>query len=176
MLRKICATVVVILASMASVASNAQTILEPTSLNSVVYLDTTSEPKIVPLEVQTGAVVKKARAFGFGGASVTGSVPGNTSSIQLPSGQSHIFAVRLVQGVDPSKYTLYKMEPTGSSREVMLSNAYVVGAEGGMGTVRYETQQLGASSYKLVIAPNLPPGEYGFTAKDSPNVFLFSLK
>jgi hypothetical protein len=175
MLRKFCSAGVVILACMASVASHAQTILEPTSLNSVVYLDTASE-KIVPLEVQTGAVVKKARAFGFGGASVTGSVPGNTSSIQLPSGQSHIFAVRLVQGVDPSKYTLYKMEPTGGSREVMLSNAYVVGAEGGMGTVRYETQQLGASSYKLVIAPNLPPGEYGFTAKDSPNVFLFALK
>ena len=175
MLRKFCSTVVVIFAGMTSLASNAQTVLEPTSLNSVVYLDTTSE-KIVPLEVQTGSVVKKARALGFGGASVTGSVPGNSSTVQLQSGRPHSFGVRVAQGIDPSKYTLYKMEQTGSSREVMLSNAYVVGAEGGMGTVRYETQQLGTSSYKFVIAPTLPPGEYGFTAKDSPDVFLFALK
>jgi hypothetical protein len=174
MWNKFCSAAAIIFASAICLPAVADVVLEPTSFNSVVYLDVAAA-KVVPLEVQTGAVTKKARALGFGGASVVGTVPGNSSPIRLQSGQAHSFGVRLVQGIDPSKYTLYKMEPTGSSREVMLQNSYVVGGEAGMGTVRFEIQPLGTASYKLVIGANLPAGEYGFTSKDSPDVFLFSL-
>lgn len=155
--------------------ARAQSVLEPDNFNAVVYLDTASG-KVVPLERETASESTKLRALGFGGAKQVASVPGSSSPVRFPAGQSHTFAVRLAQGADPGKFHLYKFASTGNAREVVLTNAYVVGAKAGMGTVHFDTSTLGTTSFKFVTESNLPPGEYGFSANDSQDVYCFSLK
>ncbi len=153
---------------------------EPDTFNVVVYIDPISG-KFVPLERQTAVVSIKSRAFGLGGVKEVGSVSGTSSPVQFSAGVAHQFAVRMFQGADPNKFRLFKFSQTSNGREVILMSGGMAfnpahDLKIGTGTVHFDASVLGPSSFKFSTDATLPAGEYGFSAQDPPEVYLFSLK
>ena len=146
---------------------------EPQFLNVVVYLQPTG--KTISLERQTASVQTNKIALGFGGAKQIASVAGSKSTVQLTTGEVHEFAVKLPSGIDPSKFELFKLDSVEDHREVVLGQVGYISKGSGMGRAPFDIASFG-SSYKFITAASLPPGEYGFSANDSQDMYCFENK
>lgn len=149
-------------------------VVEPQIIGVVYYFDSANN-KLVDLERQTAKVKGKVKAFGFGGAKSIAELKGTKSSVRLIANQPLEFVLQLANGVDPNKVELYIFEIKKDKREAILGKATMLSAEAGNGRIQINVMKHGQSSYKIVAAKNLAPGEYAFSATESYDVFCFGV-
>jgi hypothetical protein len=152
--------------------SSAKTVSQPEVINVVYHID--APGKLRQLERQSADTGAHAGIFH---ASAKASIDGESSPIKLQAGRIHEFEVQLANGADPSKFHLFLFDSKNGKREVTVAKAsgFTRSTQSGMGTVLFDIAKVSDTVYRFVLGANTPPGEYGFSATDSQEVFAFSL-
>ena len=102
---------------------------------------------------------------------------GAKSAFRPEARRTFEFVIRLPAGIDPGKFRLYRWDVKANTRELILQE------QGGVlrrvksdpSVVLLQVTQYGPTSYKLTVSTELLPGEYGFSATDSQDVFTFGI-
>src|SRR5580704_16010189 len=151
-------------------------VLEPENIGVVVYLDS-AHNSLLDLEAQTITTKTKIKALGYGGAKSTAEIPGDKSPVRLSADQKLEFVVSLANGVDPKQLTLHRFDKAKDKRQVLLAKATMFGGSAHAGSIRVNILRHGQSSYRLIPAEPLLPGEYGFTfaISGSTDIFCFGV-
>ncbi len=123
---------------------------------------------LAPLERAQGYEVRVSSLYG---TVPTWRVPGARSPVRIRSGDPPIFLVRLPRGADPYKYELIAFEVKGGERRTRPNMRTRNRPE----PIQIYITRAGESSYALTLPPNLQPGEYSFSPRDSNDVFCFGI-
>lgn len=149
-------------------------VVEPQTIGVIYHLNPSSQ-MLAELERQTAKTKTKVRALGFGGAKSVAEIKGEQSTLRLKSGPKPEFVVQLANGVDPNKIQLYLFEVKDGKRQVLVGSATMFGGKSGPGPIKVNVTRHGQYSYKFSPVDDLIPGEYGFNAGDSNDVFSFAV-
>jgi hypothetical protein len=142
---------------------------EPEALGIVYHLDPSSGT-LTPLERQVAKVILGApRLFG-GRDAASGEISGEKSPLRFSTDQKPEFVVRLAAGVDPNKFVLYLLQHKKGKRAIRYGTS---GQPEGETPCR--VTKFGEFSYKIMPDQDLSPGEYGFSPRDSNDVFAFGV-
>lgn len=174
MSRLIASLIVLLLFSCSFVIAQEIKVVEPQVIGIIYYFDSANN-KLVDLQRETARVKGKVKALGLGGAKSIAELKGTKSSVRLSANQPLEFVIQLANGVDPNRVQLYLFEIKKDKRESILGKETMLSSEAGTGRIQINVMKHGQSSYKIVAAKNLIPGEYAFSVNDSYDAFSFGV-
>lgn len=151
---------------------------EPEYIGVFMFLDT-AKGELKPLERSTPETKAKVKALGLGGAEGFLEFPGEKSTIRFKSTQDLVFIVRVgSQQVDPQTIIqFFVLESKKGKRRLQMAK-YGLG-KGGSTTsksaISFNVAKYGESSYKVVPANPLSPGEYVLSGHGTQDGFCFGI-
>ncbi len=159
-------------------AQQSQKILEPEYIGVFFYLN---EGKLVALERQSAESKLKIKAMGFGGGESILQIKGEQSNVRFKADQKVEFVVRVSsQSTDPvSIIQFYRFESKKGMRRLSIAKAGTMGMGAksivNQNAVSFNAAKYGESSFKIVPANALLPGEYCFSGAASQDGFCFGI-
>lgn len=135
----------------------------------------------LPLERATGVQQTRVRGFGFGGAEVHYSFPGDSSPVRFKAGQPLEFLLRVAaQDHDPQSLIQFvALKQVNGERVLPMANANMFRSTSTQHDQDrpFTATKYGTSFFKIVPNEPLAPGEYGLATTDNPapTGFLFGV-
>lgn len=157
--------VVILSLSLISFAQAATKTVEPEYIGVFVALNR-STGALIELERHTASQHTKLKALGFGGGEGYGEIPGERSPIRFQADAIPPFLVKVAsQQADPrSSISLIRWTVTKGARRITLATvgAFGIGSKTGSGEnfLAFNATRYGETSFNIVPAQPLPPGEY----------------
>jgi len=133
------------------------------------------------LERQTPEQKIKVKALGFGGGEGFLQIKGEQSSIRYRANEKIAFVVRVAsQQTDPvSIIQFFRFEPFKGVRRLMLAKVGSIGISSkttaGQSAISFDAAKYGESSFKVVPAYLLTPGEYCLSGPGTADGFCFGI-
>lgn len=161
-------------------AQNVAKVQEPEFIGVFWYLEPQTG-NLTALERQTPETKFKVKALGFGGAESNIRISGEQSPIRFKSNQSLQFVVRVSsQQTDPvSIIQFFRFEPKKGMRQLQMMKvgSMGVGSKSTMNSnaISFNAAKYGDSSFRVVPANALLPGEYCLSGPGSADGFCFGV-
>lgn len=170
-----------LLLSLSVVGQEVKSPVEPEYLGVYHSLDA-GKGSLVALERQSASYSFKMKAMGFGGGKSSIEIKGGKSPVRFKADQEVAFVVRVgSQQIDPASIVQFvKFDAKKDKRVIVISKVGAMGVGGATtnmnaNAVSFNAAKYGDSSFKIVPAAKLPPGEYGLSGAGSNDVFCFGI-
>jgi len=140
-----------------------------------------NEGKLSGLERQKPDTKVKVKGMGFGGAESLLQINGERSPVRFKSDQTLELVVRVTsQATDPmSLIQFFRFEAKKGMRRLQLAKAGSMGMNGkstiNQNAVSFNAVKYGESSFKIVPANDLGPGEYCLSGQGNQDAFCFGI-
>ena len=161
-------------------AQETKKVQEPEYIGVFAFLDPGTS-NLQDLERQTPEAKVKVKAFGYGGAESSMQIKGDRSPIRFKTNQKLEFIVRTAsQQIDPmSLIQLFSFTPNKGMRRLMMAKVGSIGmsskAVTNQSAISFNVAKYGDSSFKVVPANTLSPGEYCLSTSTSTDAFCFGI-
>ncbi len=176
---KISIIVLVAFLCQSAIAQEKQTVKEPEYIGVFFYLE--ENGNLIALERQTPEAKMKVKALGYGGAESLLRIKGDQSTVRFKADQKLVFVVRVAsQTIDPiSVIEFYRFEVKKGYRQLTVAKAGTMGMNSKSTVsefaVQFNVAKYGESSFKVVPATTLAPGEYCLSGSGAKDGFCFGI-
>ena len=153
---------------------------EPEYLGTFFLVDSDTG-NLIPLERLPGESKIKVKAMGFGGGEGSIEFKGEKSSVRFKEGQKLEFVVLVSsQQIDPhTVIQFFSLESKKGKRRLLMAKAGFIGTSGKSVTseraVAFNVAKYGTSSFRIIPAQPLPPGEYTLSGPGTNDGFCFGI-
>ncbi len=171
--------VLVILLCQTVLAQEKKTVTEPEYIG--VYFNLEENGNLVALERQTPESKVKIKALGYGGGESLLRIKGEKSNVRFKADQKLAFVVRVAsQAIDPmSVIEFFRFDSKKGYRQLTVAKVGSIGISSKTTVNQYAIQfnvaKYGESSFKVVPANTLSPGEYCLSGKGTQDGFCFGV-
>lgn len=161
-------------------AQETKKVQEPEYLGTFFLVDSDTG-NLIPLERQTGESKVKIKAMGFGGGEGAIEFKGEKSPVRFKEGQKLEFVVLVAsQQTDPQTVIqFFSLESKKGKRRLLIAKASFIGTSSGTVTsksaVPFNAAKHGMSSFRIIPAQNLAPGEYTLSGPGTNDGFCFGI-
>lgn len=160
-------------------AQEKKTVAEPEYIGVFFYLE--ENGNLVALERQTPESKFKLKALGYGGGESLLRIKGEKSTVRFKVDQKLAFVVRVSsQSIDPvSVIDFFRFNSKKGYRQITVAKVGTIGI-GAKTTVsefavQFNVAKFGESSFKIVPANALTPGEYCLSGSGTQDGFCFGI-
>lgn len=130
--------------------------------------------EVIPLEQNRATEHRAARtskrAAKNGDTTDYFEMQGTHSPVRFKTGQKLPFVVRMAEGADPKKFSLFVLETNTRTRRTKAG-----AGEGVLQTVPFTVKQIDGTDYFLTPGDDLAPGEYAFSPEGSNDSYCFGI-